>query len=670
MRGRGGDRRYPGAARRVLLTVGTLVAAVLGVLMVGHGLPSPAGAQEIGPGSGGIRLVNQPAAITDGSFPLTLQLPGIIADDDVLFVSVHERIEDMDDFLASIVAEDLGGILGAVGSELEDLTIDSSGRVTVPIPVRHDPEGDIDEVLLARPGVYPVRVDLRDANQQLVGRIVTHLVRTPVQGEPNVGPLPVAVVADLHAGPEAGTIDQPAPADVIRIRDWMRVLDEHDLPATLSVSPWLLEAPGQQALVADLRDLARDRELVGTPLVRADEASLSRAGRAPDISELHGLGRRALSTYLGVQPRIDLWLSDGSTSDARVDLLTGMGVTSAILAADEVTGLTSQGSGASGTVRIDTGTSTVDAAVALDLAGMRDAEDPNLAAHQLLAELAVRSFDQDIGATMLFRSSDDLDLAAVDTLLSGLGGSPLLRATTAGELLDRRPEVLDEVEVELRSAPVEPLAGDPDLVDRANRTLSGYRSMIFDADINRLYQPLHVDMLLALADEVDTATREATWRTTTSRVLSEVAAVSPPPIDSVQLTSRDGRLPFSFQNGLDYPVRIEASFVSDQLTFTELEDGETSTLVLEPGVTSEEFTVRALTSGSFPLSIEMRSPDDALQLGDGVVSVRSTALSGVAVVLSVGAAAFLVLWWLTQLRRRHRRRDAPEPMWVRQELPA
>jgi len=664
-----GDRRCPGAARRVLLALGALVLAVV-ALPVGPGRPSPAGAQEIGPGSGGIRLIDQPVASPDGVFPLTLQLPGVIADDDVLFVSVHERIEDMDDFLASTVAEDLGGILGAVGSELEDLTIDSTGRVTVPIPVRNDPDGDIDEVLLARPGVYPVRIDLRDPNQQLVGRIVTHLVRIPLPGEPIVLPLPIAVVADLHAGPQPGTIDQPAAADVIRIRDWARVLTEHDLPATLSISPWLLEAPGQQLLVTDLRNLARDRELLGSTLVRADEASVARAGMAPDISELHGLGHRALSTYLGVQPRTDLWLSDGSTSDARLELLTGMGVTSAILDPGEVTGLPVRGSGASGTVRIDTTTSSIDAAVALDLASLRDTEDPVLAAHRLLAELALRSFDEDPGATLLFRSTDDLDPAAVDTLLSGLTRSPLLRPTTAGELLDRRPEVLDEVEVELSSTPVEPLAGDLDLAERANRTLSGYRSMIFDADVGRVYQPLHVDMLMALADDVDSETREATWRTTTNRVLSEVAAVSPPPIESVQLTSRDGRLPFSFQNGLDYPVRIEASFVSDQLTFTGLEDGETATLVLEPGVTSQEFTVRALTSGSFPLSIELRSPDGGLQLGDGVVSVRSTALAGIALVLSGGAAAFLVLWWLTQLRRRRRRRDAPEPMWVRQELPA
>jgi Family of unknown function (DUF6049) len=645
------------------------VAAWL-VLAVPAALAAPAAAQEPEPGSGGLVLVDQPATANQGTFPLVLQLPGILSEGDVLSVSVHERVEDMDDFNSSLVAEDLGGVLGLVAANVDELDIDAAGRVTVAIPLRDDGDDDIDKVLIARPGVYPLRVDLRDDDQRLVGRIVTHLVRTPLPEEASVLPMPVAVVTDLHAGPEAGTINVPDIGDVNRIREWVARLELHGVTGTVRISPWLLDAVGQQGLVRDLREFVHDRELVGAPLVRVDEAALARVGLGPSMAELHGLGTRALSVALGVPPKTDLWLSDGAPSAPRMDLLGDLGVTSAVLDADEVSGLPADATTVQGPIHIQGRAQPVDALVSIELDNLATATDPVLAAHRLLAELSMRSFDEDSGATLLFHSTDDIDPAALDVLLGGLTDTPLLRPTSAGDLLRRRPETLPGVDVRLPSTQPDPLPGDPDLLQQATSSLAGYRSMVFDDDARRLHQPLYDDLLLSLADQVDIETREATWRTATSRVLSEVAAVSPPPIDSIQLTSREGTLPFSFQNGLDYPVRVEVRFVSDQLTFKGLEGGETSTLVLEPGVTSPEFSVEALTSGSFPLSIEMRSPDGGLALGGQVVSVRSTALSRIAILLSVGAAAFLVVWWLAQLRRRRHRPPASEPLWVRQELPA
>jgi hypothetical protein len=44
------------------------------------------------------------------------------------------------------------------------------------------------------------------------------------------------------------------------------------------------------------------------------------------------------------------------------------------------------------------------------------------------------------------------------------------------------------------------------------------------------------------------------------------------------------------------------------------------------------------------------------------MTIRSTAISGVAVALSIGAAAFLVVWWmrsiLTKRRKKHKQRGA------------
>ena len=63
-----------------------------------------------------------------------------------------------------------------------------------------------------------------------------------------------------------------------------------------------------------------------------------------------------------------------------------------------------------------------------------------------------------------------------------------------------------------------------------------------------------------------------------------------------------------------------------------------------------------------------RLPTAGSVIGQTRVTVRSTAFSGVGVVLSVGAGTFLALWWgrhiLTARRGRRRpRHAAAEPTW-------
>jgi hypothetical protein len=74
--------------------------------------------------------------------------------------------------------------------------------------------------------------------------------------------------------------------------------------------------------------------------------------------------------------------------------------------------------------------------------------------------------------------------------------------------------------------------------------------------------------------------------------------------------------------------------------------------------------VEARASGSFPLRITVTSPDGVLTVTRARVTVRSTFVSGVGVVLSVGALIFLVAWWGLHFRstRRNRRLVDPEDL--------
>jgi hypothetical protein len=81
-------------------------------------------------------------------------------------------------------------------------------------------------------------------------------------------------------------------------------------------------------------------------------------------------------------------------------------------------------------------------------------------------------------------------------------------------------------------------------------------------------------------------------------------------------------------------------------------------VTLATSSTRIELRVRALASGDSPLDVTLATPDMRFELGHTRITIRSTAFSGVGIILSVGALLFLVLWWgrhiITDRRRKRR----------------
>ena len=111
-------------------------------------------------------------------------------------------------------------------------------------------------------------------------------------------------------------------------------------------------------------------------------------------------------------------------------------------------------------------------------------------------------------------------------------------------------------------------------------------------------------------------------------------------------------VPFSFQNRSNVPLRVELRIISERITVEDFDDGESTTIVLNPGVTTHNFRLRALGSGSFPISIELHSPNGGLIVGKAQAALRATTPTGVGLGLTIGAAVFLACWWFIDTRRR------------------
>jgi hypothetical protein len=81
-------------------------------------------------------------------------------------------------------------------------------------------------------------------------------------------------------------------------------------------------------------------------------------------------------------------------------------------------------------------------------------------------------------------------------------------------------------------------------------------------------------------------------------------------------------------------------------------------VVLNHGTTSLIVRVGTRTSGDSTLELQLLSPGGQLQLASAEFTIRSTAISGVAIALTAGAGAFLLFWWFRSAARRRRRRAA------------
>src|SRR5205814_5828235 len=109
--------------------------------------------------------------------------------------------------------------------------------------------------------------------------------------------------------------------------------------------------------------------------------------------------------------------------------------------------------------------------------------------------------------------------------------------------------------------------------------------------------------------------------------------VHTPSSRSFTLTARQGEIPLTVLNDAPFPVHVVVQLQSDKLRFP---NGDRIELpALSRRVTTVRVTVQARTSGAFPLRVTLRT-DSGTVLGQSRITVRSTATSGVGVILSVG----------------------------------
>ena len=183
----------------------------------------------------------------------------------------------------------------------------------------------------------------------------------------------------------------------------------------------------------------------------------------------------------------------------------------------------------------------------------------------------------------------------------------------------------------------------------AEAVLDSYAFMLAPAE--GLLAPLRDILTAAMSNELDTDSRRIFADVIFDVVADVTAQVELIDSGRITLASQTAALPVAIHNGANLAMNVTVKTTSEKLRFP---DGEELRITLEPGLNELSIPIETVTSGDARIFITVTSPDGHLDLTDGSVNVRSTAISGLGLVVSLVSLAVLLTWWLRTIIRVRR----------------
>jgi hypothetical protein len=684
---------------RAVLALVVLVALALATTSIGFSCP--AGAQALPKGA--ITLTSQDPWVQSSSVPVRLGLSvrsPIPAKD--LLVDLALYTEPDQSALASRYEFDatatgqLAGLnqLALITFSLRSITeahgsadiyvggTELSGRVPpkvspnkvfeLPCPPRYGGCG----------GVYPLQVSLVDVltgQPVTVDSFTTYLVVVPSKIAPQER-LRFSFVVPVGA-PVALA---PAGRPTVSSETISRIETIAHAEASWPEAPLTVDVYGQSLLAlarspdhAKLVDtLASERgTIVDGPFSAVNPTRLIRAGLEDDLANQFDRGNKVFAKVLHVSASSRVYIATSPIGVHGLEALAADGISRIVVPESNLQSLPSAGPAAmqwpytlSAPFRIQGST----------VKGLQ--ADPGLAAHlngsgnsalraqQLLADLAELYFDspdyqQPRGVALVAPQSWAPDAVFLSATLRGLASSPIVTTVPIGRLFQtvprglcqQPPSVVTGCSAAVRSILNPTLSADGSItsgqVQAARGQLAELSSIIpgDTATINNLDDAI----LLAETAGIDPSIRQAYLSAPLAMMDRLGSELSLPPGRTVTVTSSSARFPIAITSGSRTPLQVILAVSGANLT-----SSTDMKVVLKRGTTSFIVRVGTRTSGDSNLQLQLLSPAGRLELAHAQFTIRSTAISGVAIALTAGAGAFLLFWWFRSASRRRRRHAA------------
>lgn len=529
-------------------------------------------------------------------------------------------------------------------------------------------------------GVYPLQVSLVDtATSSAVSSFTTHLILVP----PSVVPTPLRFAFVIPVGSTVAFSPSGRPTTGVASLAGLSSIETAlsatpGAPLTLAAYPQLLQAMHQQngalqrSLLSGLEsDVGSGvAELTDAPYSAVDPAGLVTSGAAGEVTMQFQAGRATLDrlpgSLAGAHPSAS-YASEYWLGGRALDALEAAGVASAVVP-DANVGLPDAWSNTvtapfhvkGSTVELADG----DSGLASHLAGPGGSV---LRAHQLLADLAEIYFSYpDAAATrgvvLVAPPSWQPDRTFLEEAMRGLASSPIISTVELDQFFAQVPPGTCSSPNGVGCSPsslqlLAPTIPAGNLVPAT--AVSAAREQI--GELGAL-QPADVATTAQLSDAVllgETAGMTAVERSpylaapavAVHRVASELTLSTG---RTVTVTSHSARIPISITSTSSLPTHVVLKISSPDLTLPY--PLQSIPLVVARGVNVQTVTVDAPTSGDSTLDLQLWSPSGRTLLASGQLTIRSTVISSVAIGLTIGAGAFLLIWWGRSVFRRGRKR--------------
>lgn len=588
------------------------------------------------------------------------------------------RVDEPLTALSSIALSDAGGVFPVTVALIADpFTAEAVDSVTTPLvfyPSEPDPPLDVVPVIPLNDVATraPSGAFAADATG------VAPLERAVAAGgwlHAWIGALDEGTAAGLHAGlaPTPRLLEEVADlADgFVRVDGDERVEVPQDsdparaADALLERLAGVAARPGVQELLApyafaDLPSLSARQDAVGTQLAAGQEVAARTLGA--------DVGRRWLFAPAG---RLD---------DLTADELVLAGVAHTFFSRDSLAPPDDPAAAGcpepaySFTCPVDTGDLdgfALDRDLQARLAALVQAGDDGLDLQRLFAETAlVREEQPGIPGrvvTLVVPSQWRPSPRIAERFVDALRRAPWLRTRAPQQALGargaQRPMERPLV-TRIAPAPSQPDASYLDVVERAYGDVRAFESI---GPPEELVERLERNVLVAQSrswwdDPALLARGEGYARAAAEEADDELAKVGVEPVEELTLTSRRGTIPLLLFNEADYPVTVRLHLTSPTRALSVVASQELIERTVEAR-DSVRLTVDVVTeaSGTFPLDVRLTTPDGTT-LHDDPVTVRSTVFNEIALAVTFGALAFLVLFYLVRtLRRRRARRAETSP---------
>jgi hypothetical protein len=451
--------------------------------------------------------------------------------------------------------------------------------------------------------------------------------------------------------------------------------------ATAMVGGWRLRQGGRRTSVppGDPRSVHADRFLqalkaaasrhppAAFPYGNADLTALVRAGGGARADGPVAKGRNLLTNGLGTAPDGSLaWPVDGAVDGALLQALEQTGSDVVVL---EPRHLPAPSDGVTQNATVDLGGGPEpqralvgDPALSGALTDPRSAGAPVEWAQRVLAETAVtwleRPNSSEPRGILLAPPQDWRPSGAFfRSLVRGLGAAPWLRLQPASALAAQVPQGPAEGERRLATVTASDVAAglSRTYLNSVERTRAELES--FARAVGNDFSPadgssFERDLLVAESSDWRPASARARGRGFVravgqgiKAVYRHVTVITTP----VTLTARSGKIPVTVANGSAERVTVVLRLTSPKVDLP----GASEPFVLEPGRrTTQLLQVGTRATGTFPIQVDVLTPDGEARIAGGDVRLTSTAFNRVALALTGGAAGLLLLWWRFGRRRR------------------